>query len=207
MLRKKIFVLALTLLLTACQEGRGNDIANDSIELQRQANEQTSLGIAERNNERLERAKALIEQSLEADPENHFALINRAQIAIYQENYELALSTVEQAYDIAPSNDSLPLFRCMLIEEVESNESARECYSAVEESYAERHDADGEIPANWVSAAILADSRAAPELAGAYLEQEKAKGKMEAEIAEMTIERFQDGSYVDQVLMRYHTEK
>ncbi|MCE8022736.1 tetratricopeptide repeat protein [Billgrantia aerodenitrificans] len=202
MLRKLFFVISLTILLTACQEGRGNDIASDSIELQRKANEETALGIAEGNNERLEKAKILIEQSLEADPGNHFALINRAQIAIYQGNYELALSTVERAYDIAPSNDSLPLFRCMLIEEVESNESARECYSAVEESYAERHEADGEIPANWVGAAILGDSHAAPELAEAYLEQEKAKGKMEAEIAEMTIESLQDGSYVGQVMMR-----
>ncbi|MCE8030103.1 hypothetical protein HOP54_15545 [Halomonas daqingensis] len=202
MLRKLFLVISLTLLLTACQEGRGNDIASDSIELQRKANEETALGIAERNNERLEKAKILIEQSLEADPRNHFALINRAQIAIYQKNYELALSTVEKAYDIAPSNDSLPLFRCMLIEEVESNESARECYSAVEESYAERHELGEEIPANWMSAAILADSHAALELAEAYLEQEKAKGVMEAEIAEVTIESLQDGSYVDQVLMR-----
>ncbi|MGL6215562.1 tetratricopeptide repeat protein [Billgrantia desiderata] len=202
MLRKLFFVISLTILLTACQEGRDNDIASDSIELQRKANEETALGIAEGNNERLEKAKILIEQSLEADPGNHFALINRAQIAIYQGNYELALSTVEQAYDIAPSNDSLPLFRCMLIEEVESNESARECYSTVEASYAELHEAGEEIPANWMSAAILADSHAAPELAEAYLEQEKAKGKMEAEIAEMTIESLQDGSYVDQVLMR-----
>ena len=202
MLRKLFLITSLTLLLTACQEGRGNDLASDSIELQRKANEETARGIAERNNERLEKAKILIEQSLEADPRNHFALINRAQIAIYQKNYELALSTVEQAYDIAPSNDSLPLFRCMLIEEVESNESARECYSAVEESYAERHELGGEIPANWMSAAILADSHAALELAEAYLEQEKAKGVMEAEFAEMTIESLQDGSYVDQVLMR-----
>ncbi|MCE8050503.1 hypothetical protein HOP61_04265 [Halomonas daqingensis] len=202
MLRKLFLITSLTLLLTACQEGRGNDLASDSIELQRKANEETARGIAERNNERLEKAKILIEQSLEADPRNHFALINRAQIAIYQKNYELALSTVEQAYDIAPSNDSLPLFRCMLIEEVESNESARECYSAVEESYAERHELGGEIPANWMSAAILADSHAALELAEAYLEQEKAKGVMEAEFAEVTIESLQDGSYVDQVLMR-----
>lgn len=202
MLRKLFLITSLTLLLTACQEGRSNDLASDSIELQRKANEETARGIAERNNERLEKAKILIEQSLEADPGNHFALINRAQIAIYQKNYELALSTVEQAYDIAPSNDSLPLFRCMLIEEVESNESARECYSAVEESYAERHELGGEIPANWMSAAILADSHAALELAEAYLEQEKAKGVMEAEFAEVTIESLQDGSYVDQVLMR-----
>ncbi|SEG10672.1 hypothetical protein [Billgrantia desiderata] len=202
MLRKLFLITSLTLLLTACQEGRGNDLASDSIELQRKANEETARGIAERNNERLEKAKILIEQSLEADPRNHFALINRAQIAIYQKNYELALSTVEQAYDIAPSNDSLPLFRCMLIEEVESNESARECYSAVEESYAERHELGGEIPANWMSAAILADSHAALELAEAYLEQEKAKGVMEAEFAEVTIESLQDGSYVDQVMMR-----
>lgn len=202
MLRKLFLITSLTLLLTACQEGRGNDLTSDSIELQRQANEETALGIAEGNGERIEKAKILIEQSLDADPRNHFALINRAQIALYQGNYELALSTVEQAYDIAPSNDSLPLFRCMLIEEVESNESARECYSAVEESYAERHEADEEIPANWVGAAILADSHAALELAEAYLEQEKAKGEMEAEFAEMTIESLQNGSYVDQVLMR-----
>jgi tetratricopeptide (TPR) repeat protein len=202
MFRKLFLVASLTLLLTACQEGMGNDIASDSIELQRQANEETALGIAEGNIERLEKAKILIEQALDADPGNHFALINRAQIALYEGNYELALSTVEQAYDIAPSNDSLPLFRCMLIEEVESHESARECYSAVEESYAERHEADGEIPVNWVGSAVLADSHAALELAEAYLEQEKAKGEMEAEFAEMTIASFQDGSYVDQVLMR-----
>ncbi|MCC5883802.1 MAG: hypothetical protein JJU25_14370 [Halomonas sp.] len=204
MLRKTIFALALTLLLTACQEGRGNDIDSDSIELQRQANEETALGIAEKNNERLERAKALIAQSLEADPSNHYALINRAQIAIYEGNYELALSTVDQAYEIAPSNDSLPLFRCMLIEEVESNESARECYSAVEEGYAERHEEDGEIHANWVGAAILGDSHAAAELIEKYLEQETEKGELAVQMSETTINSLIDGSYLDQVLMREH---
>lgn len=91
----------------------------------------------------------------------------------------------------------------MLRGEVKDNESARECYTTVEESYAERHEADEEISANWVSAAILTDSHAAPELAEAYLELEKAKGEMEEEIAEMTVESLQDGSYVNQVLMRY----
>jgi Tfp pilus assembly protein PilF len=204
MLRKLFFAISLTLFLTACQEGMGNDIASDSIELQRQANEETALGIAERNNERLEKAKILIEQSLEADPENHFALINRAQVAIYQRNYELALSTVEQAYDIAPSNDSLPLFRCMLIEEVKDNESARECYSTVEASYAELHEAGEEIPANWVGAAILGDSHAASELIETYLEQEAEKGELAGHMAETNISSFVDGSYVDQVLMREH---
>ncbi|WP_010630028.1 hypothetical protein [Halomonas sp. KM-1] len=204
MLRKLFFVISLTILLTACQEGRGNDIARDSIELQRKASEETALGIAERNNERLEKAKILIEQALEADPGNHFALINRAQIAIYQGNYEFALNTVERAYAIAPSNDSLPLFRCMLIEEVKSNESARECYSAVEESYAERHEADGEIPANWVGAAVLANSYAAAELIETYLEQEAEKGELASHMAETTISSLVDGSYVDQVLMREH---
>lgn len=91
----------------------------------------------------------------------------------------------------------------MLIEEVEGDDSGKECYSAVEESYAERHSTDSKISANWGGgAAILADSHAAPELVEAYLEQEKAKGEMEAEMAEMTIESLQDGSYVNHVLMR-----
>lgn len=201
MLHKLFLVTSLTLLLAACQEGRGYDIARDSIELQRKANEETALGIAEGNNERLEKAKLLIEQSLEADPGNHFALINRAQIAIYQGNYELALSTVEKAYDITPSNDYLPLFRCMLIEEVK-NESAKECYAEVEESYADLHGAGKEIPGNWVGAAILGDSYAASELIETYLEQEAAKGELAGHIAETTISSLVDGSYVDQVLMR-----
>ncbi|PMR70414.1 tetratricopeptide repeat protein [Halomonas heilongjiangensis] len=202
MLRKLFFIIPLFFLLSACQEGMSNEIHGDSVELQRQANEEVAFGIAEGNSDRLDRAKDLIEQSLQADPNNHAALLNRAQIAVYQQNYELALRDVESAYDIAPSNDSLPLFRCMLIEEVKGDDSGKECYSAVEENYAEQHREDSQIPANWAGAAILADSHSAPELAEAYLEQEKAKGEMEAEMAEMTIESLQDGSYVDQVLMR-----
>lgn len=202
MLRKLFFIIPLIFLLSACQEGMSNEIHDDSVELQRQANKEVAFGITEGNNDRLDRAKELIGQSLKADPNNHAALLNRAQIAVYQQNYELALRDVESAYDIAPSNDSLPIFRCMLIEEVKGDDSGKECYSAVEENYAEQHREDSQIPANWVGAAILADSHAAPELAEAYLEQEKAKGEMEAEMAEMTIESLQDGSYVDQVLMR-----
>ncbi|MBZ0329686.1 hypothetical protein KZO25_05055 [Halomonas sp. ANAO-440] len=204
-MRRKLFsAIPLIILLSACQEGMSNEIQGDSVELQRQANEEASFAMAEGNEKRLERAKALIEQSLEADPNNHYALINRAQIDVYQENYELALSTVERAYDIAPSNDSLPLFRCMLIEEVKDNESARECYATVEESYAERHEADEEIPANWVGAAILGDSHAAPELIETYLEQEAKKGELAGHIAETTINSLTDGSYVGQALMREH---
>ncbi|UYG08298.1 hypothetical protein [Halomonas sp. M4R1S46] len=202
MLKKIFFILPIALLVSACQEGVSNDIHDDSVELQRQANEEVAFGIAEGNSDRLDRAKDLIEQSLQADPSNHEALLNRAQIAVYQQNYKLALRDVESAYDIALSNDSLPLFRCMLIEEVEGDDTGKECYSAVEESYAEQHSKDSQIPANWVGAAILADSQAAPELVEAYLEQERAEGEMEAEMAKMTIESLQDGSYVDQVLMR-----
>ncbi|OAZ98398.1 MULTISPECIES: hypothetical protein [unclassified Halomonas] len=203
MIKKLLLILPIFLLMSACQESSGNSIDDESIDLQRQANEEVTFGIAEENSERLDRAKELIEQSLNADPNNHAALINRAQIAVYQQNYERALSDVESAYDIAPSNDSLPLFRCILIEEVKGNDRGKACYSSVEERYAERHNSDGKIPANWVGAAILADTQDAPRLVEAYLEQARSKGEMEAEMAEMTIESLQDGSYVDQVLMRH----
>ncbi|QNI03304.1 hypothetical protein HXW73_10375 [Halomonas sp. SH5A2] len=192
MIKKLLLILPISLLMSACQESSGDNIDDESIDLQRQANEEVTFGIAEE----------LIEQSLQADPSNHTALINRAQIAVYQQNYELALSDVESAYDIAPSNDSLPLFRCILIEEVEGNDSGKACYSSVEERYAEQHSTDDKIPANWVGAAILADTKDAPGLVEAYLEQARSEGDIEAEMAETTIESLRDGSYVDQVLMR-----
>ncbi|EPC03200.1 hypothetical protein L861_23105 [Litchfieldella anticariensis FP35 = DSM 16096] len=202
MMKKLLLILPITFLIAACQESGGNDLHDESVELQRQANEEVSLDIAEGNRERLSKAMDLIEQSLEADPNNHAALLARAQITVYRQEYELALRDVENAYRIAPSNDSIPLFRCMLIEEVKGDNSGKECYSRVEESYAEQHKEDSQIPANWMSAAILADSHNAPELVENYIKQEKAKGELEAEMAGMTIESLQDGSYVDQVLMR-----
>lgn len=199
---KLLLVLPISLLMTACQESSDDNLNRESINLQKQANEEVAYGIAEENNERLDRAKELIEQSLQADPNNHAALLNKAQVAVYQQNYELALRDVESAYDIAPGNDSLPLFRCMLIEEVKGDDSGKVCYSSVEKHYAERHSTDDEIPVNWVGAAILADTQGATELVETYLDQARSKGEMEAEMAETTIENLRDGSYVDQVLMR-----
>lgn len=202
MLKKILLILPMAFLITACQESGGNDLHDESVELQRQANEEATLGMAESDSDRLSKAIDLIEQSLAADPNNHAALLTRAQIAVYRQNYEIALRNVESAFNIAPNHDSLPLFRCMLIEEVEGENSGKECYSAVEESYVEQHREDSQISANWVGATILGDSHAAPELIEAFLKQEKDKGELEAEMAEMTIESLQDGSYVDQVLMR-----
>ncbi|MGM0824982.1 MAG: tetratricopeptide repeat protein [Pseudomonadota bacterium] len=202
MMKKLLLILPICFLISACQESSSDGLNDESINLQKQANEEVAYGIAEDNGERLEKAKELIEQSLQADPDNHAALLNRAQVAVYQQNYERALRDVESAYAIAPGNDSLPLFRCMLIEEVEGDDSGKECYSSVDERYAERHSTDNEIPVNWVGAAILADTQGATELVETYLDQARSKGEMEAEMAETTIESLRDGSYVDQVLMR-----
>jgi len=202
MIKTLLLILPISVLISACQESTDHKLNVESIDLQRQANEEVAFGIAEENSARLDRAKKLIEQSLEIDPNNHEALLNRAQVAVYRQNYDIALRDVESAFDIAPRNDSLLLFRCILIEEVEGNDSGKECYSTVEKHYAERHSTDNKIPANWVGAAILADTHIASELVEAYLEQESGKGEMETEMAKMTVESLQDGSYVNKVLMR-----
>lgn len=198
---KLLLVLLSVLFISACQKSVGND-REESIELQRQANEEANFGMAEGDSDRIAKAISLIRQSLQADPSNHAALLSRAQIAVYRQNYRLALRDVENAYDIAPGNDSIALFRCMLIEEVEGDSSGKECYSAVERGYVERHREGSQITFNWVGAAVLADSRAAPELIEAYLEQKYIKGELEAEMAKRSIESLQDGSYVDKLLMR-----
>lgn len=202
MIRTLLLTLSISVLISACQDSTDHKLNGESIDLQRQATEEVAFGIAEENSARLDRAKKLIEQSLEVDPNNHEALLNRAQVAVYRQNYDIALRDVESAVDIAPKNDSLLLFRCILIEEVEGNDRGKECYSTVEKHYAERHGTKDKIPANWVGAAILADAYVAPELVEAYLEQERNEGQMEAEMAIITIESLQNGSYVDQVLMR-----
>lgn len=202
MLKKLFLILQVAFFILACQASAGNDLHNESIELQRQANEEATLGIAERDNDRLSKAVDLIKLSLAADPSNHAARLTWAQIAVYRQNYKIALCNINDAYSLAPNDDSLPLFRCMLIEEIEGGSRGKECYSTIEKSYAEQHRENNQIPTSWVGAAILADSHAAQELIENYFRQEKAKGELEEEMAEMTIESLQDGSYVDQVLMR-----
>ncbi|MFY0989495.1 hypothetical protein [Halomonas sp. C05BenzN] len=64
MLKEIFLILPLAFLVSACQEGMSNAIHGDSVELQRQANEEVAFGIAEGNSNRLARARELIEQSL-----------------------------------------------------------------------------------------------------------------------------------------------
>ena len=202
----------------ACQASLAAE-PEEAATLQQQAAHGMRQGMLEHDEEQLSRAMDLAERALALAPGHGRALLTKLQIQLYRHQYPQALVTVGEAQHKHPNDGSLRLLRCMLIDRVQGAASGKSCYAQLEQDYTSqaasspgevRHAVNAShtmsaVPFNQVGAAILGDSPRAQALAEAYVAQARTQGGIEAEdVARLTVEALQNGSYVDRVLMTSH---
>ncbi|MFC3294397.1 tetratricopeptide repeat protein [Modicisalibacter luteus] len=213
---QKVPALLLATLMTLAYQPSSAAETEESAALQRQAAQHLYQGIRQHDEQAIDKAMTLAERILTLSPDNLGAWHTKLQAQLYRHQYQQALSSVNEAQQRHPNDQSLRLLHCMLVDRSQGEAAGDACYAKLEQEYASQAangqgetrpvsnapDTASPVAFNQVGAAILGGSPHAQALAEAYVAQVRSLGGIEAEdIARHTVESLQDGRYVEGVLM------